>query len=95
MESYYRDVTKENKRDDTFAQLTPKMQQDSGGRDGYESFWSGIESVDVGQVDPDSANNKATVQLTFKPKDGDQSDESHTLTFVKDGDSWLIDSDSH
>ena len=30
VESYYRDVTKENKRDDTFAQLTPKMQQSSG-----------------------------------------------------------------
>jgi serine/threonine protein kinase len=93
VESYYRDVTKENKRDDTFAQLTPKMRDASGGRDGYEGFWSGIESVDVGQVNADSANGTATVELTFKPKDGDESDETHTLTFVRDGDSWLIDSD--
>ena len=93
IESYYRDVTKENQRDDTFAQLTPKMQQSSGGRDGYEGFWSTIESVDVGDVEADSAENTATVQLTFKPKDGDESDETHTLTFVRDGDSWLIDSD--
>jgi serine/threonine protein kinase len=95
VESYYRDVTKENKRDDTFAQLTPAMQQSSGGRDGYEGFWSTIESVDVGEVDANSAKNTATVQLTFKPKGGDESDETHTLTFVKDGDSWLIDSDKH
>jgi len=93
VESYYRDVTKANKRDATFAQLTPKMQQSSGGRDGYEGFWSTIESVDVGKVDADSANDTATVELTFKPKDGDKSDETHTLTFVKDGDTWLIDSD--
>lgn len=93
IESYYRDVTKANKRDDTFAQLTPAMQESSGGRDGYEGFWTTIESVDVGAVDADSANDKATVELTFKPKDGDKSDETHTLTFVRDGDSWLIDSD--
>jgi serine/threonine protein kinase len=95
VQSYYRDVTKENKRDDTFAQLTPKMQQSSGGRDGYEGFWSTIESVSVGTVDADAAKNTATVELTFKPKDGKASDETHTLTFVKDGDSWLIDSDTN
>ena len=93
VESYYRDVTKANKRDDTFAQLTPKMQQASDGREGYETFWDSIESVDVGDVQADSANDTATVELTFKPKDGDKSDETHVLTFVRDGDSWLIDSD--
>ncbi|SDP23861.1 Serine/threonine protein kinase [Pedococcus dokdonensis] len=93
IESYYRDVTKANKRNDTFAQLTPAMQQASDGREGYETFWDSIESVDVGNVEADSANDKAVVELTFKPKDGDESDETHTLTFVRDGDSWLIDSD--
>jgi hypothetical protein len=93
VQSYYGDVTKANKRDATFAQLTPKMQQSSGGRDGYEGFWSTIESVDVGNVEPDAGKDTATVQLTFKPKDGDKSDETHVLTFVRDGDSWLIDSD--
>jgi hypothetical protein len=95
VESYYRDVTKANKRDDTFAQLTPAMQQASGGRKGYEGFWSTIESVDVGSVNADSAHDRATVELTFKPKDGNTSTETHTLTFVRDGDSWLIDSDKH
>jgi len=69
------------------------MQQDSDGREGYETFWDSIESVDVGNVEADAANDKAVVELTFKPKDGDKSDETHTLTFVRDGDSWLIDSD--
>jgi serine/threonine protein kinase len=94
VESYYRDVTKENKRDDTFAQLTPTMQQDSDGREGYETFWSQIDSVDVGSVDADAAKGTATVELTFKRKEGKDSTETHTLTFVPDGDSWLIDSDS-
>jgi serine/threonine protein kinase len=93
IESYYRDVTKENKRDDTFAQLTPKMQSSSGGREGYETFWSGIESVDVKSVEADASKNTATIELTFKPKDGDDSTETKTLTFVRDGDSWLIDTE--
>ena len=93
IESYYRDVTKENKRDDTFAQLTPKMQASSDGREGYETFWSGIDSVDVKSVDADAAKNTATIELTFKPKDGDDSTETKTLTFVRDGDSWLIDTE--
>jgi hypothetical protein len=95
VKSYYGDVTKASKRDDTFAQLTPAMQQASGGRDGYEAFWSTIESVDVRSVEADSAHDKATVQLPFQPKDGGKSDETHTLTFVRDGDSWLIDGDQH
>ncbi len=69
------------------------MQQDSGGRDGYEAFWSGIESVDVGSVEADAAKNTATAELTFKRKKGSDSSETHTFTFVRDGDSWLIDSD--
>jgi serine/threonine protein kinase len=94
VQSYYRDVTKENKRDDTFDQLTPKMQDSSGGREGYETFWSQIKSVDVGSVQADAEKNRATVHLTFKRKEGEDSTETHTLTFARDGESWLIDSDN-
>ena len=69
------------------------MQSSPDGREGYETFWSGIESVDVGSVDADAAKNTATIELTFKPKDGDDSTETKTLTFVRDGDSWLIDTE--
>ena len=93
IEDYYKDVTKENQRDDTFARLTPRMQQASGGREGYESFWSGIESVEVGEVDADAEEGTVRATLTFKPRDGDTSRERHTLTVVPDGEGWLIDSD--
>jgi serine/threonine protein kinase len=94
IESYYQDVTKEKQRDKTFDQLTPKMQQASGGREGYETFWSGIKSVDVGDVQADAEAGEVTVGLTFTTKDGTKSEETHTITVVRDGDSWLIDSDT-
>lgn len=94
IESYYRDVTKQGKRDDTFAQLTPKMQQDSKGRAGYEAFWSGIKSVDVGDVQSNADTGVVTASLTFTRQDDSKSDETHKLTVVRDGDSWLIDSDT-
>jgi hypothetical protein len=87
-------VTKEKQRDKTFDQLTPKMQQASGGREGYETFWSGIKSVDVGDVQADAEAGEVTVGLTFTTKDGTKSEETHTITVVRDGDSWLIDSDT-
>ena len=94
IESYYRDVTKQGKRDDTFAQLTPKMQSSSKGRDGYEGFWSTIKSVDVGDVQSNADTGVVTASLTFTRQDDSKSDETHTLTVVRDGDSWLIDSDT-
>ncbi|MEO6413512.1 MAG: serine/threonine-protein kinase [Pedococcus sp.] len=94
IESYYRDVTKEGKRDDTFAQLTPKMQSSSDGREGYETFWSGIKSVDVGDVQSDADTGEVTAELTFTRQDDTKSEEVHKLTVVRDGDSWLIDSDT-
>ena len=94
IESYYKDVTKADKRDDTFARLTPKMQSSSDGREGYETFWSTIKSVDVGDVQSDADTGVVTAQLTFTRQDDTKSDEVHKITVVRDGDSWLIDSDT-
>ncbi len=93
IQGYYADVTKKNKRDDTFAQLTPAMQQDAGGRDGYEGFWSTIKSVDVGETQADAAVGTVIVELTFDKVDGGDSKEVHRLTVEPDGNSWLISSD--
>ena len=87
-------MTKQSKRDDTFAQLTPKMQKSSGGREGYETFWGGIKSVDVGDVQANADSGVVTAALTFVRQDDSKSAEIHKLTVVRDGDSWLIDSDS-
>ena len=93
IKGYYADVTKENKRDDTFAQLTPAMQQDAGGRDGYEGFWSTIKSVDVGETQADAAVGTVIVELTFDKVDGGDSKEVHRITVEPNGDSWLISGD--
>ena len=93
IQGYYADVTKKNKRDDTFAQLTPAMQQDAGGRDGYEGFWSTIKSVDVGETKADASTGTVIVQLDFTKVDGGDSKEVHRITVEPDGDSWLISGD--
>ena len=70
------------------------MQQASDGREGYETFWSGIKSVEVGDVESNADTGEVTAQLTFVRQDDSKSDETHRLTVVRDGDSWLIDSDT-
>ena len=94
VQGYYRDVTSEKKRDETWAQLTPAMQEKSGGRDAYEQFWSQFSSVDTDHAKADPQAGTVTVDLTFKREGGDDTDETHVLTLVRDGDSWLIDDDA-
>ncbi|KQU69499.1 serine/threonine-protein kinase [Phycicoccus sp. Root101] len=93
IKSYYADVTKKNKRDQTFAELTPAYQSTTGGRDGYETFWSTIKSVDVGQTQADASVGTVIVQLTFHKEDGSDSQETHRITVEPKGDSWLISGD--
>lgn len=88
--SYFKDVTRD--RDTTWQQLTPRMQQAAGGRDGYEGFWQSIEEVKVDNLQSDAAAGTVTATLTYKRKDGDTT-EQHKLTVVEQGDSFLIDTD--
>jgi serine/threonine protein kinase len=86
---YFGDVTQN--RDATWAQLTPRMQEAAGGRDGYEEFWSGIESVDVRNLKADADRLTASVTLVYQKTDGDKSTERKVLTLVEDGGNLLID----
>jgi eukaryotic-like serine/threonine-protein kinase len=94
VQGYYRDVTNDKKRDDTWAQLTPAMQDKSGGREAYDQFWSQFKSVDTDNAKADPRAGTVTVDLKLKRDGGDDTDETHVLTLVKDGDSWLIDDDA-
>ena len=94
VKGYYRDVTNAKKRDQTWAELTPAMQDKSGGRQAYDAFWSQFKSVDVRDTTVDTEAGTVTAVLTFKAAGGDETDETHVLTLVKDGNSWLIDDDS-
>ena len=91
---YFNDVTNENKRDETWAMLTPRMQQSAGGRQAYDDFWSGIKKVDVGETRADGATGKVIASLTYERDEGDDSQETHEITLVPNGDSFLIDSDA-
>jgi hypothetical protein len=94
VKGYYHDVTNDQKRDQTWAELTPAMQDKSGGRQAYDSFWSGFKSVDVRDTTADTRAGTVTAVVTFKATGGDETDETHVLTLVQDGSSWLIDNDS-
>ena len=89
---YFSDVTQD--RDKTWEQLSPRMQDAAGGRDGYESFWSDIESVDVRNLKGDGEGLTATATVVYQPKDGDKSTERKEFTFVQaDDGSLLLDSE--
>jgi serine/threonine protein kinase len=94
VQGYYRDVTNDKKRDDTWSQLTPAMQDKSGGREAYDQFWSQFRSVDTDHAKADPQAGTVTVDLKFMRDGGEDTDETHVLTLVKDGDSWLIDDDA-
>jgi hypothetical protein len=94
IKGYYRDVTEARKRDQTWAELTPAMQEKSGGRKAYDQFWSQFKSVDVGATKADPQAGTVTVDVTFKRDSGEDTEETHVLTLVKNGDSWLIDDDA-
>jgi hypothetical protein len=87
---YFREVTRD--RDKTWALLTPEYQRELG-RDSYDGFWSTIESVEVRDLETDAEEGIATAQLTYRPKDGDESTERHELTIVEAGDGLLIADD--
>ena len=89
--SYYADVTKH--RDRTWDQLTPRMQNAAGGRDGYDAFWKTIDKVQVNQIQATASEQRAVVNLTFRLKGGRTSTETHQFTFVTNGGDYLIDSD--
>ncbi|MDQ1482985.1 MAG: eukaryotic-like serine/threonine-protein kinase [Actinomycetota bacterium] len=88
--SYYSQVT--NDPNSTWDSLSPRMKEAAGGRNGYFGFWGTISKVSVHRVRV-SADNTAVVNLTYTRNDGTRSTENKQLTFVPQGDGFLIDSE--
>jgi serine/threonine protein kinase len=88
--SYFADVTRN--RDATWAQLSPRMQARAKGRPGYESWWVTIRSVKVNRVQAKAAANTAVVNLTYTNVKGAAKTDTNTLTFVRNGAGYLIQS---
>ena len=73
--------------DDGWASLSPAYQARTG-EESYRSFWSGIESVDVLEVDGEDLTSRA--RLRYTRTDGSTSTEAVTLRFVRQGDGGLL-----
>jgi serine/threonine protein kinase len=83
---YFGTVTQD--RDAAWEMLSPAM-QDRVGRDSFDSFWSGIESVDVRNLKGDGEGLSATVTLVYQKQDG-RSTERKEYAFVQAEDGRLL-----
>jgi hypothetical protein len=63
------------------------------GRDAYDSFWRGIERVDVQQATADPGAHTVDVTLVYHRRDGSTSTERKREGLVPSGDTYLLDTD--
>jgi eukaryotic-like serine/threonine-protein kinase len=82
--------------DDTrtgFSLLGPSLR--SQGFDSYDSFWDGIESVSVDDLEASPSNRSVTGTVVFVERNGDTSTETHRWGLVADdsGEGLLINTD--
>jgi serine/threonine protein kinase len=75
--------------EEAWAQLTPKAQAKSGGKDGFLDFYARFNDVRISDTDQDE--NTVTGKIRFEDKNGSKSDERYSFTIVKQGDKFLID----
>ncbi len=73
-----------------WTRLSPKFQQSpANGRDYYNSYWSGIESVRASQASGQGSTVEVTLDISFK--DGRVAHERHRYGLVNQDGRWLID----
>ena len=73
----------------TWAMLAPVRQTD---RDGYDEFWSSMESVDTKDITVDEEAGTVDVTLIYHPKDRDESSEAQSYRLIRiDGDLMIAD----
>lgn len=87
IEDYFATVTQD--REAAWEMLAPSRQTD---RDGYDEFWSDIDSVDTKDITLDEDAGTVDVTLTYHPKDRDASSESQSYQLTRiDGDLRITD----
>ena len=73
-----------------WTRLTPKFQQSpANGRDYYNSYWSGINSVRASEASGGGSTVEVTLDISFK--DGRVAHERHRYGLVNQDGRWLID----
>ncbi len=86
IEDYFAAVTED--RDASWAMLAPARQGDP---EGYEDFWSGIDSAETEDVVVDSEAGTVSVTLTLEPEDGDAVTKRYTYQLTRIGGDLKID----
>jgi len=78
-----------------FEMLTPQFQEQSGGIDGYRSFWGRVASADLVSfsADPEALTVTYTVEYVLKDSGEKTSDEVSLALVLQDGD-YLIAGES-
>jgi eukaryotic-like serine/threonine-protein kinase len=78
-------------RDTSWQQLTPGFQQQSGGRSGYDAFWSTIEEAEVRDISADPEAMTVSYTVRYERTDGSTtSPENVTLQLVEQQGRLLI-----
>lgn len=69
--------------------LTPDYQRESGGIEGYRSFWGKVSQLDIESIRGDAARSTVSYRYSYE-YEGDRRTEDVTLRLEKSGDSYLI-----
>jgi serine/threonine protein kinase len=88
VEDYFAQVTSDPET--TFAMLTPEFQAASGGLEGYEGFWSTIESATPRDIRADPRSLTTTYTIEFVTASGRTTTEQGRLQLVRQGETLLI-----
>lgn len=75
-----------------WAQLSPSFQQEVG-RDSYDGFWGSLSDVQAQNIDADTDEMTATLDITYVDQDGGSQEERHVLDLVEQDGELLIDGD--
>ncbi len=78
----------------SWAMLTPRFQQESGGFGHYQGFWRTISSATPRQISPDPAALTVSYGVDYVRTDGSTTSDQVTLTLVRNGSSYLIDGEA-
>lgn len=77
--------------DKGWAQLGPTEQ--AQGRASYDAFWSGIESVDVGDIQPVRGTDSVDTTLTYRKTNGQTSTERKRFDLTRSGNGGYLIND--
>ena len=75
-----------------WAQLSSSYQQEVG-RGSYDGFWGTLSDVQADNIDADTGEMTATLDITYVDQDGGSQQERHVLDLVEQDGELLIDGD--